>query len=121
MRILSLGTGENPFNQVTSKYGWDKKAYGLYKSEFMMNMDNYSAEYYLRQQFKFEKREGDFLRVQKYGTRIPMDDISKSNLDLLEKTGSDLYDENKEEIEKFIAALLDERYGSSAPAGDKSE
>jgi len=39
VRILSLGTGENPFNQIDSKYSWDKKSYGIYKSEFMMNMD----------------------------------------------------------------------------------
>ena len=52
-RILSLGTGENPFKTLTSKYGWDKKSYGLYKSEFMMNMDNYAAEYYLKNEFAF--------------------------------------------------------------------
>lgn len=53
VRILSLGTGENPFNKITSKYGWSKTSYLTYKSEFMMNMDNYSAEYWLRQQFQF--------------------------------------------------------------------
>ena len=48
VRILSLGTGENPFKKLTSKYGYDKKAYAKWKSEFMMNMDNYAAEYYLK-------------------------------------------------------------------------
>jgi len=99
---------------LTSRYGWDKKAYGLYKSEFMMNMDNYSAEYYLKNQFAFEGRPGDFLRVQKYATKIPMDDISKSNLDLLEKTGSDLYDEEKESIETFVKTILDEKYATAS-------
>ena len=112
VRILSLGTGENPFKTLTSKYGWDKKSYGLYKSEFMMNMDNYAAEYYLKNQFAQEGRPKDFLRVQKYATKIPMDDISKSNLDLLEKTGSDLYDEEKVAIELFMKTILDEKYGA---------
>jgi hypothetical protein len=76
VRILSLGTGEKPFNPITSKYGWDKKSYGLYKSEFMMNMDNYSAEYYLRQQFAYEGRPQDFLRVQKYAINLAMDSIA---------------------------------------------
>ena len=42
-----------------------------------------------------------------------MDDISKSNLELLEKTGSDLYDEEKESIEAFIKTILDEKYGKA--------
>ena len=45
-----------PFGAISSKYDWDKKSYGLYKSEFMMNMDNYSAEYWLRQQMAFDGR-----------------------------------------------------------------
>ena len=77
-----------------------------------MNMDNYAAEYYLKNQFAEEGRPKDFLRVQKYATKIPMDDISKSNLDLLEKTGSDLYDEEKVAIELFMKTILDEKYGA---------
>jgi len=82
VRIMSLGTGENPFNKVTSKYDFDKTAYLAYKSEFMMNMDTYSADFYLQQQFKVEKRPQDYLRIQKE-TKISMDDIRKNNLDLL--------------------------------------
>lgn len=48
VRILSLGTGENPFTPVTDKYSYDKKAFLKYKAEFMMNMDTYSADFYLQ-------------------------------------------------------------------------
>jgi len=74
VRILSLGTGENPFKHVDSKYDFDKFSYLLYKNEFMMNMDTYSADYYLQQQFAAEKRPQDYLRLQKV-TTISMDDI----------------------------------------------
>jgi len=89
-RILTLGTGEKPFNPVENKHDYDKKAFGTYKDEFMMNMDTYSADYYLRQNFHAENRVGDYLRIQKE-VRIPMDDISQSNIDLLQSTYDQMY------------------------------
>lgn len=42
-----------------------------------------------------------------------MDDISKSNLDLLEKTGAELYEAEKEDINQMIKTILDEKYGTA--------
>jgi len=111
VRILSLGTGEMPFGAISSKYSWDKKSYGLYKSEFMMNMDNYAAEYWLRQQMAYEGRPNDFLRVQKYNITLSMDSIEQSNIDRLIETGTEIYGLQKKEIQAFVANIIDEKYG----------
>lgn len=109
VRILSLGTGENPFTKLKSKFDFDKRAYVKWKNEFMMNMDNYAAEYYLRAQFANLDKSDDYLRIQKV-TSIPMDDISKKNIDLLKSTSDEMYNTDKESINKMIESIVDEKF-----------
>lgn len=103
---------------MKSKSDYDKKAYVKWKNEFMMNIDNYSAEYYLRAQFATQGRSDDFLRVQVV-TSISMDDISKTNLDKLQAAGNDLYDKEKESIIKMVEAIVDEKFGPKATPDSK--
>jgi len=48
IRVMSIGTGEKPFTPITSVKELDKKAYLTKLDEFMMNMDVYTADFYLR-------------------------------------------------------------------------
>ena len=69
----------------------DKTALFSRKSEFMMNMDSFSADYFLRNHFKYiEKEPWNYVRLQTE-SNIGMDDVRKSALDGLEKDGMDMY------------------------------
>ena len=67
VRILSLGTGEKEFKPITggswTKFDWIKNFNS--KDEFVMNMDVYTAHWYLKELFAiFYKRPDDYLRLQ---------------------------------------------------------
>jgi len=49
IRILSVGTGEKPFKKVESSF--DKTIFLSKLGEFMMNVDTYTAHWYLKDQF----------------------------------------------------------------------
>ena len=52
LRILSIGTGENEFEAWENTDDFNNAAFMASLSEFMMNMDVYTADYYLKSQFE---------------------------------------------------------------------
>jgi len=80
IRVLSLGTGQLPFTPVKADDFNIFTAIKM-KGEFMMNMDAYSADYWLKQEICDEK--GDFFvgscnnyhRAQMVSS-LSMDDVS---------------------------------------------
>lgn len=85
MRILSLGTGEKEFKKIDpegagswSKYDWLLKFNS--KDEFVMNMDAYTAHWYLLELYKvFFKRPNDYIRLQTVTTNS-MDKIDNKTI-----------------------------------------
>lgn len=68
VRILSLGTGEKPFRPINGEGSWTKfdwlKNFNA-KDEFVMNMDVYTAHWYLKELYEvFYGRPKDYLRLQ---------------------------------------------------------
>lgn len=53
IRLLSLGTGEKKFTRFNSADDFTKITYMTKMSEFMMNMDVYTAHYKLQNLFKY--------------------------------------------------------------------
>jgi len=51
IRLLSIGTGLKDFKNKTKSM--DKSVYLTARDEFMINIDSFSADYYLKNQFKY--------------------------------------------------------------------
>lgn len=64
LRVLSIGTGEKEFKQIESADDFSMIDALLKVSEFMMNMDTYTAHNYLQWQFQALDRPNDYLRLQ---------------------------------------------------------
>ena len=110
IRLLSLGTGEKTFKPIEKGTDFTKLAMLKKLGEFMMNMDTYSADYYLFNEFNDKGESDKYLRLQKT-SNVGMDKIDKKNIDQLKIDGKDLYNLKKVELEKMIRDILDERYG----------
>ena len=82
--------------------------------EFMMNMDTYTAHYWLRMHMPNYKE--NYLRLQTNPSVNAMDKVDKASIDGLVGDGQKLYAENKEALEAFIRVIIDERYAPKAPA-----
>ena len=109
IRLLSIGTGEKPFSKFESADDFTKGTYIKNMGEFMMNMDTYTADWYLQNQFKLLGQEDDYLRMQT-NSAIGMDKVDKENIDGLKADGLKLYKENKVKLEKMITTILDEKF-----------
>lgn len=81
-------------------------------NEFMMNMDTYTAHWYLLNQFKAMGQSADYLRMQT-NSDIGMDKVDTESIEGLKKDGLKLYEENKAKLEEMIATILDERFKTS--------
>jgi hypothetical protein len=57
----------------------------------MMNMDTYSADYYLFNEFNDNGESDKYLRMQKT-SNVGMDKIDKKNIEQLKTDGKDLYE-----------------------------
>jgi len=64
MRVLSIGTGEKSFTPWESAEEFTKVDYLVSASEFMMNMDSYTAHNYLKWNFRDAGHSSDYLRLQ---------------------------------------------------------
>ena len=107
LRLLSLGTGELPFTPVDA----DKMnviSFVKKLGEFMMNMDAYSADRALS--FAIEDAENNYVRLQTT-SKIGMDNIKPEAIQGLKDDGLKLWQDNQAKIEKFVAQIVDERYG----------
>ncbi len=82
-----------------TKVTWLKKM-----GEFMMNMDTYTADNYL----KWSMPEDRYLRLQTT-SNIGMDKIDKKSIDGLKADGNKLYRENAEALEALLRQIIDER------------
>lgn len=74
IRLLSLGTGQLPFHKVDAEDFNIATAISM-KGEFMMNMDAYSADYWLKTEIP--DSADNYHRAQMVST-CSMDDVSKS-------------------------------------------
>mmetsp|Transcript_4126 Transcript_4126/g.6982 ORF Transcript_4126/g.6982 Transcript_4126/m.6982 type:complete len:291 (-) Transcript_4126:43-915(-) len=115
IRLLSIGTGEKSFSPLESAGAATKLSYIQKMGEFMMNIDTYTAHSFMAN--NIEDPANRYLRLQTV-SNIGMDKIDKKSIDGLKADGEKLYDENKEELEKFLRQIIDERYGpkSTPPA-----
>ena len=73
LRVLSLGTGEMTFNKVDPENFNIATAISM-KSEFMMNMDAYSADYWLNT--TIPESNINYIRAQMVSD-LSMDNISQ--------------------------------------------
>mmetsp|Transcript_6791 Transcript_6791/g.10940 ORF Transcript_6791/g.10940 Transcript_6791/m.10940 type:complete len:86 (-) Transcript_6791:132-389(-) len=64
IRLLSIGTGEKEFDGWDSVEDFNTASFMMSLSEFMMNMDVYTADFYLKNQFAFDHDAQDYLRLQ---------------------------------------------------------
>lgn len=63
IRVLTLGTGSKPFTPLPENT--DKSVILLRKDEFMINIDSFSADYFLLNQFEYiDKDPTSYVRVQ---------------------------------------------------------
>ena len=112
VRVMSVGTGEKPFKTVDAKT-MNIFDYVSKMGEFMMNMDTYTADNWLKQYMNHDHsavKNKDYLRLQTVST-IGMDKIDAVSIAGLKVDGQTLYDDNKADIEDMIKAIIDERYG----------
>ena len=85
VRVLSLGTGSKPFSKVSDKL--DKSVILTRKDEFMINIDSFSADYYLQNQMKYiDGEEGNYVRVQIEST-YGLDSAKEKELNGMQEEG----------------------------------
>jgi len=84
----------------------------------MMNMETYSSHYMMLNLFR-EKlgKPKDYLRLQKT-SKVGMDKIDPESIRQLVVDGEDLYEQNKTDVENFVAKIIEEKFG---PKGVVSE
>ena len=79
VRVLTIGTGNMPFSNMTKNL--DKKAFVTRKAEFMINIDAFSADWFLRNHYQYVlNKPEDYVRLQTVA-KIEMDDVRVSALD----------------------------------------
>ena len=115
IRILSLGTGEKSFKPITggmTKWDWISKFNA--KDEFVMNMDVYTAHWYLRELFDvFYERPDDYVRLQTVTTNS-MDKVDPDTINGLIEDGVNVFDKYQSEALTMIHKIIDEKYGNSS-------
>lgn len=80
VRLLSIGTGEKTFTPIEKGTDLTKLAALRKLGEFMLNMDTYSADFYLFNEFNDNKEGDKYLRMQAT-SNVGMDKIDKKNID----------------------------------------
>ena len=114
IRVLSLGTGEKTFTPIKTVNDYSKFDQLSKIGETMMNMDSYTAHWYLKNEYTHvEKEPEDYLRCQT-SSNIGMDKVDKKSIEGLIADGTKLYNENSEKLEKMIRTIIDERWGPDA-------
>ena len=108
IRVISLGTGEKPFKAVDPD-DMNVVSYMSKSSEFMMNMDTYSADNY--PQTFIPDPKNNYLRMQTT-TSLGMDKIDKKSIEGLIKDGNKLWKENEENMKKILRDIIDERFAN---------
>lgn len=85
VRVLTLGTSSKPFSEMSSKL--DKTAYLTRRDEFMMNIDSFSADYYLMNQFKYIENYPEGYARSNTISKFGLDSAKPADLDGMEKLG----------------------------------
>lgn len=109
VRVLSIGTGEKPFTPIKDSDSFDLLSVFSKKDEFLMNMDVYTAHHWMKN-FMWP---GTYLRLQTI-SKMGMDKIDPASIAGLKVDGVRMYKENKEELEKMIKIIVDERFKPKA-------
>jgi len=113
IRMLSLGTGEEPFTKVDPKT-FDVASALAMNGEFIFNMDTYAADSYLRT--NIPGGEKNYVRAQ-VTSSLSMDAIAPKDIQNLKDAGTDMWNKNEVKIKAFIRTIIDERYHvASTPA-----
>jgi hypothetical protein len=94
LRVLSLGTGQMTFHKVDPETFNIAKAISM-KSEFMMNMDAFSADFWLNT--TIPESNVNYIRAQMVSD-LSMDDISPKAILNLKSAGEDLWTANATKI-----------------------
>jgi len=116
IRMLSLGTGELPFTKIDPETFDIKTALSM-NGEFMMNIDGFSADYYLKTNIPDAKI--NYYRAQ-MDSALSMDDVRPAAITNLIAAGEELWNKNKASIEPFLRQIIDERYHvKSTPVAPK--
>ena len=108
VRVLSLGTGEKPFVEVDPE-NFSFVTAMQKKDEFMMNMDTYTADWYMNHTMPAD----DYLRLQKT-TKLGMDKVDPASIAGLQADGIALHDLNKEALEAMMRRMIDDKFGPPA-------
>ena len=88
----------------------DKKAYVTRKAEFMINIDAFSADWFLRNHFTYiEQKPENYVRMQ-MESNIEMDDVRESALNGLQADGMKMWNNQKDEALTLLHNIIDDKF-----------
>ena len=107
IRMISLGTGEKPFEQYEASTFTKTKMLGAL-DELMMNIETYTSDKSVEIHIKDPKQ--NYVRVNIPST-LPMDQIGETNVNNLLKAGEDMYEKAvKAGIKTLLEKMMEDRY-----------
>jgi len=109
IRMLSLGTGLKPFT-IKSK-SLEKSVYLTARDEFMINIDSFSADYYLQNQFEFNDHYPEGFVRSNINSNFGLDSATTKDLDGMEAQGTEMWKNDKDRILAMIRPMVDEKIG----------
>lgn len=109
VRLLTLGTGLKPF--TVKKTSMDKSVYLLARDEFMINIDSFSADYYLHNQFKYIDNYPEGFFRSNIESKFGLDSARIKDLDGMEAQGTEMWNKDKEHIMAIVKPIVDEKVG----------
>lgn len=114
MRVLSLGTGEKPYKKIEDASKVTYLTYLKRLDEFITGIDIYTADYWLH---NFLNNDGPNYHRAQVISKVELDGYKES--DQLKADGDKMYEDNKEQINAMLEAIIDEKYGATPPAAKK--
>lgn len=119
VRVVTLGTGMKPFSEMGANL--DKSAYLLKRDEFMMNIDSFSADYYLMNTFKYVENDPEgYVRANTVST-FGLDSAKPEDLDGMERQGEAVFKEYEQGIMTIVKNIVDEKIGKKEPQFKKKK
>lgn len=119
IRILSMGTGGTTFKPVTGA-GMSKLKWKKLSLEFMVNADIRAVDKTLRRKFALQlakqkyPEKSNYLRIQTK-SELKMNAVDEENIKGLLLAGEKMWQDQKEDAQKMLRELCDERFGPEIP------
>ncbi|SHJ31370.1 Patatin-like phospholipase/acyl hydrolase [Clostridium cavendishii DSM 21758] len=110
--MLSIGTGIDTFPYKFKKAKkWGAIKWSIPIFHIFMSGISETVDYEMRTMFKDKNKEENYLRIQtvldkKRINSFSLDDCTKKNLKALNEIGKEIFEENKDELEKFVKKLF---------------